>query len=192
VVLSDCDGAVIAGIVARLALGSVFLLAGLLKALNKPDYRRLREAVPLGSSHGVGFGLTAMPFIESSLGIWLLVGTSARMSLIITICLLIGFSVLFFSLARSGYAHGCACFGSSDSYPIGPAHFIRNAVLLLAAVFALFQNERGCKDLAAVDLPIEVITMVIIVLGVSAIAYKGVLEIQNFRDRAGRHGGTSN
>ena len=180
----DCDGIIIAGVIARLTLGSVFVLAGLLKVLNKPDYRQLRAALPLGSSRAMDVGLTVLPLIESLLGVFLLVGKFSKISLSIAICLLIGFSALLFLLARGGYSHGCACFGASDNFPIGPAHFTRNGLLLLAAVFARLQNERGCRDVGIADVPIEVIAMLVIILGVGSLAYRGILEIQNLRTRA--------
>jgi hypothetical protein len=182
--LLDCDGVAMAGIVARLALGSVFLVAGLFKVLHKPDYRQLRAALPMGESRAIGIGLTVLPFGESLLGVWLLAGTFSDLSLSVAILLLVGFSAFLFMLTRRGYSHGCACFGSSDNFPIGPAHFIRNGLLLISATFALLQNARGCKDTGIVDVPIEVILMVVIILGVSSLAYRGVLEIQSLRSRA--------
>lgn len=177
----DCDGVVIAGVIARLTLGSVFVLAGLAKVLNKPDYGQLRGAFPFGSSRAMGVGLTALPLIETLLGVFLLAGKFSNISLSIAICLLIAFSTLLLRLARGGYSHGCACFGSSDNFPIGPAHFIRNGLLLLAAVFARLQNERGCRDVGVADVPIEAIAMVVIIIGVGSLAYRGILEIQNLR-----------
>jgi hypothetical protein len=179
-----CNGVVIAGVIARLTLGCVFVLAGLAKVLSKPDYRQLRAALPLGSSRATNVGLTVLPFNEILLGLFLLAGKFSNISLSVAICLLIAFSALLFFLARGGYSHGCACFGSSDNFPIGPAHFIRNGLLLLAAVFARFQNERGCRDVGIADVPIQVILMVVIILGTGALVYRGVLEIQNLRTRA--------
>jgi uncharacterized membrane protein YphA (DoxX/SURF4 family) len=123
---------------ARLLVGGVFVVAGLLKL---PDpaaavravraYRLLPESVVAP----VAFGL---PVVEIAVGLALLAGVFVRTAAISSAVLL----VVFLAAVGSAWARGlqidCGCFGSVGQVAAGetsyPAEILRDAALLLVAL----------------------------------------------------------
>ena len=143
---------------ARLLLGGVFLVAGLLKI---PDpaaaaravraYRLLPEALVAP----VAFGL---PVVEIAVGLALIVGVFVRTAAIASAVLL----VVFLAGVGSAWARGlqidCGCFGGGGQVAAAdtayPAEVLRDAALLLVAL-ALARWPRSRLALGGRPLPDE-------------------------------------
>jgi len=123
---------------ARLLLGGVFLVAGLLKM---PDpaaavravraYRLLPEPVVAP----VAFGL---PVLEIAVGVALLVGVFVRTAAIASAVLLVVFLVGVGSAWARGLQIDCGCFGNGGQVAAAdtayPAEVLRDSALLLVAL----------------------------------------------------------
>ncbi|MET0763678.1 MAG: MauE/DoxX family redox-associated membrane protein [Blastococcus sp.] len=134
------------GTVARLLVGGVFVVAGLLKL---PDpaaavravraYRLLPEAVVAP----VAFGL---PAIEIAIGLALLVGVFVRTAAIASSVLLIVFLAAVGSAWARGLQIDCGCFGNGGTVAAGqtayPAEVLRDTALLVVAL-ALARRPRS-------------------------------------------------
>jgi uncharacterized membrane protein YphA (DoxX/SURF4 family) len=143
---------------ARLLLGGVFLVAGLLKI---PDpaaavravraYRLLPEALVAP----VAFGL---PVVEIAVGLALIVGVFVRTAAIASAVLL----VVFLAGVGSAWARGlqidCGCFGGGGAVAAAdtayPAEILRDSALLLVAL-ALARWPRSRLALGGRPLPEE-------------------------------------
>jgi len=143
---------------ARLLLGGVFLVAGLLKI---PDpaaavravraYRLLPEALVAP----VAFGL---PVVEIAVGLALIVGVFVRTAAIASAVLL----VVFLAGVGSAWARGlqidCGCFGGGGAVAAAdtayPAEILRDSALLLVAL-ALARWPRSRLALGDRPLPEE-------------------------------------
>jgi uncharacterized membrane protein YphA (DoxX/SURF4 family) len=126
------------GVLCRLLLGGVFLVAGLLKL---PDpaanvravraYQLLPEAlVPV-----VGHGL---PILEILLGGCLILGLVTRVAAVVSVVLLAAFVVGIGSAWARGLSIECGCFGggagpSANAAAAYPWEIVRDVGLLLAA-----------------------------------------------------------
>jgi len=123
--------------IARLGLGAVFVVAGLLKL---PDpaaavravraYRLLPEAMV----SSVAFG---MPIIEIAVGLLLVVGIFVRTAAIVTGVLLIVYIAAISSAWARGLQIDCGCFSKGGAVAAGdtayPAEIARDVGLLIVA-----------------------------------------------------------
>ena len=103
--------------VARLLLGGVLLVAGVLKAVDPQASVaavRAYELVPTGLETLVGWGL---PFVEVALGLLLLVGVATRPAAAASGLLMLVFLVGVVSAAARGLSIDCGCFGGGGAVP---------------------------------------------------------------------------
>ena len=132
---------------ARLLLGSVFVVAGLLKL---PDpaaaVRAVRayELLPEGLVAPVAFGL---PVVEVAVGLALLAGAFVRTSALGAAGLVVVFLVGVSSAWARGLQIDCGCFGGGGQVQAGqtayPAEVARDtALLLVAAALARWPHSR--------------------------------------------------
>ena len=143
---------------ARLLVGGVFLVAGLLKI---PDPAAAVRAVrayrllPEGLVAPVAFGL---PVVEIAVGLALIVGVFVRTAAIASAVLL----VVFLAGVGSAWARGlqidCGCFGGGGAVAAAdtayPAEILRDSALLLVAL-ALARWPRSRLALGGRPLPEE-------------------------------------
>lgn len=118
---------------ARVALGGVFLVSGALKSSDRDRWRRqARDLVvpdPVASM---------LPWAEVALGAVLVAGVAAPWPAIVAAVVLLAFSIFIARRLRDGARPACACFGAHSDRPLGVRHLIRNAgFVALAAVAAL-------------------------------------------------------
>jgi len=133
----------ILGLLARLALGGVFIYAGLIKALAPAEefgyaiesYKVLNAQLSLYSAYVV-------PWIELYAGLLLAAGVFTRWSALFTGAMLVFFEAL---LGQAWLRHlpvtSCGCFGSTGSNSIGH-EFVQNLGLLLLT-WAAFRYGSG-------------------------------------------------
>ncbi len=129
------------GIVARLGLAAIFLVAGALKVVDPAQTQiavRAYEVLPLGL---VGPVATTLPLVELALGTLLVAGAFTRWTALASAVLLV---VLMIGVAQAG-ARGlsidCGCFGGGGAVDKGstryPQELARDFGALLLALWLL-------------------------------------------------------
>ena len=122
---------------ARVVLGGVFLIAGVLKAVDPQTSVAAVQAyqlLPAGLVTLVGWGL---PFAEIALGMLLLTGLATRVAAVAAAGLLLILIAAVASVAVRGLSIDCGCFGGGG--PVAPgetayaAEIARDVGLLLLA-----------------------------------------------------------
>jgi uncharacterized membrane protein YphA (DoxX/SURF4 family) len=126
------------GTVARVALGSVWIVAGAIKLGDLPaSVRAVRayQLLPDSAAQLLGAGL---PLVEVVLGVLLLIGLGTRAGAVISVLLLSVFVVGISSAWIRGLSIDCGCFSSGGE--LGPgqrpsygAELLRDAGLLVLA-----------------------------------------------------------
>jgi uncharacterized membrane protein YphA (DoxX/SURF4 family)/thiol-disulfide isomerase/thioredoxin len=127
-------------LIARLLLGAVFAVAGFAKL---SDRRGTEEAaVAFGAPKPTAAPLAIIiPAAELTAAALLLPAATATAGAVISLALLLVFSVaIAVSLAR-GRAPACHCFGQLHSAPAGPKTLARNVVLAALAAFVLLDGS---------------------------------------------------
>lgn len=128
---------------ARLVLGGVFLVAGVLKAIDPQSSVaavRAYQLLPNWIATIVGWGL---PFAEIALGLLLLAGIATRAVAVGAAVLLVVFIAGVVSAAARGLSIDCGCFGGGGAVAPGQTAYgwelIRDAGLLLLALWLIWQ-----------------------------------------------------
>lgn len=128
---------------ARLLLGAVLLIAGLLKVTRldaSVQSVRLYQLLPWEATTLVGI---ALPIIEIAVGLLLVTGTFTRVSAVIGGLLMLAFIIGIASVWARGISIDCGCFGgggevdpSATQYP---AEIARDVGLLLAGAWTAWR-----------------------------------------------------
>jgi peroxiredoxin/uncharacterized membrane protein YphA (DoxX/SURF4 family) len=123
----------IAGVLARLVLFAVFIVAGATKLLDRPGTRKalIGFGVPGALSDALGIALT---IAEIAIGVAFLPQATAWPAAFAAIALLCIFVVIMGINLASGRKPDCHCFGQIHSAPIGASTLVLNGVLLAVAV----------------------------------------------------------
>jgi|GEM_PF-1656489 len=146
--------------VARLTLGSVFLLAGLTKWLDPASLERVLSRLHSFSHSSLSVIAAGFALTETLIGLALLLNWHVKTTSVIGVALLLAFTSFLFIQYRRGETRGCGCFGSSQEDKIGPRTFVRNAVLLgLSSVVYLAPSEQSNSWLIVALLLIAVVAM---------------------------------
>ena len=124
-------------------LGGVFLVAGVLKAIDPQASVaavRAYQLLPAWIVTIVGWGL---PFAEIALGLLLLAGIATRAGAVGAAMLLVIFIAGVASAAARGLSIDCGCFGGGGAVEPGQAAYglelIRDIGLLLLALWLIWQ-----------------------------------------------------
>lgn len=130
------------GLIFRLVLGGVLLVAGLLKYqhLDKSQMAvRAYELLPVALANFLGI---VLPYLEIAVGILLIFGAAVRVSAIISGILMVAFSIGIAQAWARGLSIDCGCFGGGGQVAPGTANYlpelVRDAGLALMA-FYLFR-----------------------------------------------------
>ena len=130
---------------ARLALGSVLVVAGAVKVADPQASVatvRAYELLPAGLVTVVGWGL---PFAEVLLGVVLLAGVAVRPAAVAAAGLLVVFVAAVASAAARGLSIDCGCFGGGGPVPAGQtaygAEIARDLGLLALAGWLVARPE---------------------------------------------------
>jgi uncharacterized membrane protein YphA (DoxX/SURF4 family) len=128
-----------AGLLARLAVGGVFIYAGVVKALAPAEeFGYAIEGYRVVSSHLALLTAYVVPWVELYAGLLLVLGIYTRLSALFLGTMLCGFELLLGQAwARRLAVTSCGCFGASHSHSI--AHEFAQNVALLALAWAAFK-----------------------------------------------------
>ncbi len=124
-------------------LGGVFLVAGVLKAIDPQSSVaavRAYQLLPSSLATIVGWGL---PFAEIALGLLLLAGIATRAVAVGVAMLLVIFIAGVVSAAARGLSIDCGCFGGGGAVDPGKTAYgvelVRDTGLLLLALWLIWQ-----------------------------------------------------
>jgi uncharacterized membrane protein YphA (DoxX/SURF4 family) len=133
-------------LMARLVLGGVLLVAGLLKAINPQKSAmavRAYELLPVSVANFLGY---VLPWIEIGVGALLILGTALKINAAIG-----GFTMFVFIIAigqawARGLSIDCGCFGGGGAVDPGKTKYIeeilRDFALMLTAIY-LYRFPKG-------------------------------------------------
>lgn len=175
----SCATIDILGSTVRLMLGSLLILAGLLKLAHGQELEMVGRSFHFIPNRLLSIGSRAVAPLELSLGVWLVLGYQATAALGVATLLFTLFTATLIALVRAGYRGRCACFGAADRYEVGFVHLGRNALLTLASAFALTQSWTGaCARSLPWDLPRFAPALAIALLAFGALAYILAAEVE--------------
>jgi uncharacterized membrane protein YphA (DoxX/SURF4 family) len=153
----------------RLVLGGVLLLAGVSKLADRAAFRQAvadYEVLPGPVARPFA---TSVPWVETALGVLLLVGLGTGISAGIAVPLFLSFAFAIAVNMRRGREFDCHCFGAVQADPIGATALLRALIFAgIALVVALGASRFGSLEYAlwgsTEDLPpvSEVIPVVLI------------------------------
>jgi uncharacterized membrane protein YphA (DoxX/SURF4 family) len=130
---------------ARLVLGGVFVVAGVLKAVDPQSSVaavRAYQLLPASLATIVGWGL---PFAEIALGLLLLAGIATRAIAAVAGLLLVIFIAGVASAAARGLSIDCGCFGGGGQVDPGETAYgtelVRDVGLLLVAAWLVWKPQ---------------------------------------------------
>jgi uncharacterized membrane protein YphA (DoxX/SURF4 family) len=127
------------GLLARIILGGVFLLAGFLKYqhLDKSQMAvRAYEILPISIANFLGITL---PFLEIAIGILLILGAATRIAAAVGGLLMVAFLFGISQAWARGLSIDCGCFGGGGQVAPGTANYLpeilRDSALALMAIY---------------------------------------------------------
>lgn len=112
------------GLVARLVLGGVLILAGYLKydELEKSQMAvRAFEMLPVSLANFVGL---VLPFFEIGIGLLLVIGAGVRLSAALSALLMVVFVIGISQAWARGLSIDCGCFGGGGQVEPGTANYV--------------------------------------------------------------------
>ena len=129
------------GLLARLILGGVLLVAGYLKAFT-PDKSmmavRAYEILPIWLANAIGI---ILPWLEIGAGLLLIIGVGIRYSAIFGSALMVLFIIAIAQAWARGLNIDCGCFGGGGTVDPGQTRYLqeilRDAGLVAMALFLL-------------------------------------------------------
>lgn len=137
----------IAPLIARVALGLVFVAAGALKIGHASDLAATITAF--------GFGLPpvlvavvsiALPPFELLLGIYLVGGWLLPVTSVVACALLAVFIGVVASVVARGLHVSCGCFGAADTAPATWWTVARDAIILIPAIYLAWWSRANDRD----------------------------------------------
>jgi peroxiredoxin len=132
----------IAGVLARLVLFVVFIVAGATKLLDQPGIRKALAGFGVPDVLGKPAGI-ALPVIEIAIGFALLPPVTALPATFAAIGLLSVFLLVIGINLAKGKKPDCHCFGQIHSAPIGPSTLVLNGALLAVAAAIVVTRMAG-------------------------------------------------
>lgn len=122
----------VAGLVASVVLGLVFLVSGGSKIAAGPAWAQ--EAREMGAPPIV---VPVLPWLEIVLGAVLVMQLVPLVAGIAALSLLVVFTVLITRRLAEGRHPPCSCFGAWSSKPLGRRHVVRNVAFSVLAVVVI-------------------------------------------------------
>ncbi|MGZ4685642.1 MauE/DoxX family redox-associated membrane protein [Oryzihumus sp.] len=127
------------GLVARLALGGVLVVAGGLKVASPAQSAMAVRAYQLLPYDLAGVIGHALPVFEILLGLLLLAGLFTRVAAVLGGLLMVAFEIGIISAWARGLSIDCGCFGGGGTIAASQTHYLsevlRDAGLLLCAAW---------------------------------------------------------
>jgi len=129
------------GLAARLLLGVVFLVSGIIKASDPAQTRvavKGYQLLPDGLAETVA---AILPYLEIAVGLILLVGLATRLGALLSALLMLAFLIGVISAAARGLSIDCGCFGGGGAVQTGATEYtleiLRDTGLLIVSIYLL-------------------------------------------------------
>lgn len=137
----------IAPLIARIVLGLVFVAAGALKIGHASDLAATITAFGLGLPPVlVAIASIALPPFELLLGVYLIGGWLLPVTSVIASALLVLFIGVVASVVARGLHVSCGCFGAADTAPATWWTVVRDAVILIPAIYLMWWSHVSKRD----------------------------------------------
>lgn len=130
---------VLVAVAARMGIGAILVAAGASKALmGSVSTGRLISSYRLAPESSVRGLALALPTVELSVGVALLLGVWLPVTDRLAIVLIAALTVIALITAARGLTPNCGCFGKAFETAISPQVILRNLVLVLVLGFVLW------------------------------------------------------
>ena len=143
----------IVGTAARLGLAAVFLISGVIKAIDPDATYVAVRAYDLLPKLGVALVAGVLPWLEIVIGLLLLAGIATRAVAVVSAVLLLGFMAGVAQAQARGLSIDCGCFGGGGAVDPGQTTYgrelLRDAGFLLLAGWLVVRP----RTLAVLSLP---------------------------------------
>lgn len=123
------------GLLARLVLGGVVLVAGLLKVAEPAQSALAVRAYQLLPYDVAGYVGYALPVLEIVVGVLLLAGLFTRTAAVVGALLMVAFEIGIIAAWARGLSIDCGCFGGGGTIANAQTHYVQE-VLRDAGLFA--------------------------------------------------------
>lgn len=125
----------ILGILARVALGVIFLVAAWGKIADPASLAKIIHNYHILPEVLINLAALILPWVEAVIGICLIVGYASRGASLLSTLLLVVFIAAMGYAYSQGYDTQCGCFTTKADEPISPVSLVRDgSMLVLAAV----------------------------------------------------------
>lgn len=135
----------IVGVLARLGLAAVWLVSGILKALDPRTTVVAVRAYQIFPESLVGIVAAMLPYLEIALGVLLVLGLATRLAAVLSAVVLVAFIAGVISAAARGLSIDCGCFGGGGDIAAGQTAYteeiLRDLGFLVLAVYLIVRPD---------------------------------------------------
>jgi len=132
----------IAPLIARIALGLIFLAAGALKIGHASDLAATITAFGFGLPPVlVAIAAIALPPFEILLGVYLIGGWLLSMTSVVASAMMLLFIGVVASVVARGLHVSCGCFGADDTAPATWWTVLRDSIFLIPGVYLVWWSR---------------------------------------------------
>ena len=132
----------IAPLIARIALGLIFLAAGALKIGHASDLAATITAFGFGLPPVlVAIAAIALPPFEILLGVYLIGGWLLSMTSVVASAMMLLFIGVVASVVARGLHVSCGCFGAADTAPATWWTVLRDSIFLIPGVYLVWWSR---------------------------------------------------
>lgn len=133
------------GLLARLGLAAVWLISGIIKAVDPRTTVVAVRAYQIFPESLVGTIAGILPFLEIALGVLLVVGLATRLTAVLSAVVLVAFIAGVISAAARGLSIDCGCFGGGGDVAAGQTAYteeiLRDLGFLALAVYLIVRPD---------------------------------------------------
>jgi uncharacterized membrane protein YphA (DoxX/SURF4 family) len=116
------------GTLARLGLAGVFLVSGVLKAVDPDQTYIAVRAYDILPDAGVEVVAALLPWVEIAIGLLLVVGVGTRIVAVLSLALLLVFMAGVVQAWARGLSIDCGCFGGGGAVEPGQTQYLQEMV----------------------------------------------------------------
>ena len=133
------------GLLARLGLAAVWLISGIIKAVDPRTTVVAVRAYQIFPESLVGTIAGILPFLEIALGVLLVIGLATRLTAVLSAVVLVAFIAGVISAAARGLSIDCGCFGGGGDVAAGQTAYteeiLRDLGFLTLAVYLILRPD---------------------------------------------------
>ena len=133
------------GLLARLGLAAVWLISGIIKAVDPRTTVVAVRAYQIFPESLVGTIAGILPFLEIALGVLLVIGLATRLTAVLSAVVLVAFLAGVISAAARGLSIDCGCFGGGGDVAAGQTAYteeiLRDLGFLALAVYLIVRPD---------------------------------------------------